>query len=372
MQNALLVTAALLTASPVTASPVTALLVTAGLSHTFFACFISCLVCMAAQTTSKAQDCAGITVIAFDVGAKNLGVSASNIQQNGDATLLWLDTADISASSADRCALRLWEYLDCVLDVIPSSKLTVLIENQPSKARSLMRSIELAIRHYFVMLHHQKRRKTEVKGVSPRSKLSHAVHYQPNLTQAQKYKARKDAAVKEASDLLSSLPEAQTFITTGKGDDAADSLLYHVRHCGAKRFIGMHEHALRCVRVRRDAKEGAKRAKVEEREQAKAEKAAQKAAEKAAQKARKLAERAAQKAAGKTRKTNSKQSNARQLVGRNDADPQLPSLLDLARLPCGDEEGSRLSHAGCHSPSGGLDACLQVGVPEAAEDDHLV
>lgn len=325
------------------------------------------------------------------MGARNLGVSASCIQQNGDATLLWLDTADISASSADRCALRLWEYLDSMLAVIPSCKLTVLIENQPSKARSLMRSIELAIRHYFIMLHHQKRRKTEVKGVSPRSKLSHAVHYQPNLTQAQKYKARKDAAVKEAAGLLTSLPEAQAFITTGKGDDAADSLLYHVRHCGAKRFIGMHEHALRCVRVRRDAKEDAKRSKADAREQAKAEKAAQKnrlaeqkAAQKAAERAQKLADKAAEraekaaerveKAAERSRKAVEKTASKRldrQLVGRNDADPQLPCLLDFAGLACCNEQSCELGDVCCHSPSGSLNACLQVGVPEAAEDNHL-
>lgn len=42
-------------------------------------------------------------VISFDVGVRNLGVAASAVEPNGDATLLWLDTADITAACADRC-----------------------------------------------------------------------------------------------------------------------------------------------------------------------------------------------------------------------------------------------------------------------------
>lgn len=37
-------------------------------------------------------------VISFDVGVRNLGVAASAVEANGDATLLWMDTADITAA----------------------------------------------------------------------------------------------------------------------------------------------------------------------------------------------------------------------------------------------------------------------------------
>ena len=134
--------------------------------------------------------------IAFDIGTKNLGVSACTTNAEGESTLVWLDTADISAGTADKCVVKLWEYLDEMLLKLPrTDSMTVLIEAQPSKARSLMRSVELGVRHFFMMQNHLKTCKTVVKSVSPRRKLECAVQYVPGSTAAQRYRARKTASI---------------------------------------------------------------------------------------------------------------------------------------------------------------------------------
>lgn len=187
---------------------------------------------------------AASNVLSFDIGTRNLGVAASSVLPGGRATLRWLDTADISASTSDRVARRLWEYLDGLLAKLAWPRYTVLIEQQPSKARSVMRAVELAVRHYFLMRQHRRLESVAVKSVSPRTKLSRPVAYAHGSTKAQQYRARKRAAVAEAADALSGLAGASEFLRSGKGDDAADALLYHIRHAGATDFAEMGEGAL--------------------------------------------------------------------------------------------------------------------------------
>lgn len=187
--------------------------------------------------------------LSFDIGTRNLGVAASSVLPGGRATLRWLGTADVSASSADRVVRRLWEYLDRVMAALRWARFTVLVEQQPSKARSLMRTVELATRHYFLMLQHRAAAAVVVKSVSPRTKLARPVQYARGATKAQQYRARKQAAVAEAADAVAALEGAADFLRAGKGDDAADALLYHVRHAGASSFVGIDRGALQRVAV---------------------------------------------------------------------------------------------------------------------------
>jgi len=299
-------------------------------------------------------------VVSFDIGTRNLGVAASGVAPDGDATLLWLDTADISASSSDRCVTKLWEYLDGLMEQLAATSVTVLIEAQPSKARSLMRSVELAVRHYFLMRSHQKKTRVDVRSVSPRTKLGAAVQYGSGASVAQKYKARKDAAVKEVTGLLSALPEAARFVSTGKGDDAADALLYHVRHGGAKRYVAMHADALRLVkgkeaersarmeaaqqrkeslkeaaRQRKESlKEAAAKARAAARAQANLAKADEKANEKAAKEAAKAAQKAAKDAAKAAQKAEKSAQKAAKAAQKATNVEHVVVMGKIAVLPC--------------------------------------
>lgn len=225
------------------------------------------------------MECKMITV-AFDIGTKNLGVSACSTNAAGESTLIWLDTADISAGTADKCVVKLWEYLDEMLLKFPQhDKMTVLIEAQPSKARSLMRSVELGVRHFFMMRNHQKISKTYVKSVSPRSKLESAVKYVPGSSSAQRYKARKNASVDEVRSAFKNLPEALGLLECGKADDACDATLYLIRN-GAVNFINISPDALCRHNEKEAVKEKSKQDKLAAKLKQKQEKIAAKEAAK--------------------------------------------------------------------------------------------
>ena len=199
--------------------------------------------------------------ISFDVGTVHLGVAAASVAEDGRATLEWLDVADISASCGDRCVAKLWRYLDEVMALLGWSRYTALIERQPSKACSLMRTVELGIRHYFLMRAHRGPDSVVVKSVSPRRKLAAPVVYAAGSSSGQKYKARKNAGVAEAADAFADLSEVRDFLMTGKGDDAADAALYLIHFGGARQFVGMSEHALRNGRRKAAAKQAELEAK---------------------------------------------------------------------------------------------------------------
>jgi histone H1/5 len=243
--------------------------------------------------------------LAFDIGTKNLGVAACSSNAAGESTLIWLDTADISAKTADRCVVRLWEYLDAMLLMFPEhSNMTVLIEAQPSKARSLMRSVELGVRHYFMLRNHQKLDKVHVKSVSPRSKLESAVKYAPGSSSAQRYKARKDASVQEVRTAFKHLPEALGLLECGKADDACDATLYLIRD-GAVNFVSIAPEALCRHHEKETLKEAAVRDKAAAKEAAVRDKAAAKEAavrDKAAAKEAAKMEKEAAKVAAKMEK----------------------------------------------------------------------
>jgi hypothetical protein len=180
------------------------------------------------------------TYLSFDVGTKNLGVAVARVPPGGASEMVLLQTVDIRASSTDRVCLKLWDYLDAIVAAHgggETCKLAALIEQQPSKARSVMRSVELGIRHYFLMLGRSRKGGVVVKSVSPRTKLQEAVHYEPGSTVAQQYRARKKAGVTEMLKRLEGAPLALEALTSGKADDAADAALYIVRHGGATSFV---------------------------------------------------------------------------------------------------------------------------------------
>lgn len=206
-------------------------------------------------------------VISFDVGVRNLGVAASSVEPSGDATLLWMDTADITATCADRCVIRLWSYLDELVEHLAfPGKYTVLCERQPSKVCSLIRTVELAIRHYFLMRSHRDGHSVVVKSVSPRKKLSKPVVYRPGSSKGQQYKARKDAGVQEAIEAFAALPEVVAYLKTGKADDSADAALYHVQFFNARNFVAVSPDALRNARSRADVKAAGAAVKVAARQ----------------------------------------------------------------------------------------------------------
>jgi hypothetical protein len=204
--------------------------------------------------------------ISFDVGTVNLGVAAASVETNGDAVLDWLDTANISASCSDRCLSRLWTYLDELMELLGWQKYSAFIEKQPMKVCSLMRTVELGIRHYFLMRAHRGQESVNVKSVSPRRKLSAPVIYSAGASSSQKYKARKNAGLSEAIGAFSGLPDVVEFLKTGKGDDAADASLYLVHFGGARNFLAVSPDALRNARSRADVKAAQVEAKVSVRQ----------------------------------------------------------------------------------------------------------
>ena len=248
--------------------------------------------------------------LSFDVGTVNLGVAAATVSKNGEAILEWLDTADISASCADRCVTRLWTYLDELMTILGWQIYVIYVEKQPAKVCSLMRTVELAIRHFFLMRGHRNPDESPtVKSVSPKRKLAAPVIYAAGASSAQKYKARKNAGLAEAIAAFSELPDVVSFLKTGKADDAADASLYLVHFGGARRFVSVSDYALKNGRARADAKEAAAAAKAAERqakvqaaEDAKTAARAAKAAERQAAKDAKAAAALAAKAARLTEK----------------------------------------------------------------------
>ena len=234
--------------------------------------------------------------VSFDVGTVHLGVAAASVSEEGRATLEWLDVADISASCGDRCVAKLWTYLDELVQLLGWARYTVYVEKQPSKACSLMRTVELGIRHYFLMRAHRGLESVAVKSVSPRRKLAAPVVYAAGSSSGQKYKARKNAGIAEAVDAFAELPEVCDFLRTGKGDDAADAALYLVHFGGARQFVGMSEQALRNGRRKAAAKKADVDAKAAAKQAERDAKSAAKQAERDAKSAAKQAERDAKQA----------------------------------------------------------------------------
>lgn len=184
--------------------------------------------------------------MSFDVGTRNLGIAVARVDDDGGggAEILRLETVDIKASTTDRICVKLWDHLDSVVadSVTPHDRISALVEQQPSKAHSVMRSVELAIRHYFLMLGRTRARVT-VKSVSPRKKLASAVAYPQGSTPSQQYRARKKAGVAEILGLLDiGAPAAAAALRSGKADDAADAALYIVRHGCVTSFRDRHSH----------------------------------------------------------------------------------------------------------------------------------
>lgn len=179
--------------------------------------------------------------IAVDVGTRNLALAVVEVLASGEGVVYKLATEDISAANADACVLRLWAFLDAVMAEVdarfPLHTLQVLIEQQPSKARSIMRSVELGARHYFLMAGHRSARSVRVKSVSSRCKLGAPVRYEAGATRAQRYAARKRASVEEMSAAMRGAPASLRAMRCGKADDVADCLCYIARQCGVSAFI---------------------------------------------------------------------------------------------------------------------------------------
>jgi hypothetical protein len=261
--------------------------------------------------------------LSFDVGTVNLGVAAATVSKDGEAVLEWLDTADISASCADRCVTRLWTYLDELMAILGWQRYVIFIERQPRSVCSLMRTVELGIRHFFLMRGHRNADESPtVKSVSPKRKLAAPVIYAAGASSSQKYKARKNAGLAEAIATFSELPDVVKFLETGKADDAADASLYLVHFGGARRFVSVSEHALKNGRARADAKEAAAAAKTAER-QAKVQ-AAEDA--KTAARAAKAAERQVRLQAAEEAKAAAKAAKARERQAAKDAKQTAMSL----------------------------------------------
>jgi hypothetical protein len=178
--------------------------------------------------------------IAVDIGTRNLAVAAVLVSA-GEGVVLKLATEDISAATADACVLKLWTFLDSLMNELesrfPNHMLRVLIEQQPSKARSIMRSVELGVRHYFLMEGRKKARPVTVKSVSSRCKLTGPVRYAAGATRAQKYATRKQASVNEMSSALQGAPSTLRALLCGKADDVADCLCYITRHAGVSLYV---------------------------------------------------------------------------------------------------------------------------------------
>jgi hypothetical protein len=174
----------------------------------------------------------------FDIGTVNLGFAAANVDSDGGGEILRAEIVNIKASSTDASILKLWRHLDEVMASIPpGAEISVYIEQQPSKARSVMRSVELGVR-YFFLRESMSRSKISVKSVSSRTKLAKPVIYAEGATPAQKYKARKNASVEEIGGLMeNSAPVTWKRISVGKADDVCDALLYIVRHGRVSRFL---------------------------------------------------------------------------------------------------------------------------------------
>jgi hypothetical protein len=179
--------------------------------------------------------------IAVDIGTRNLALAVVEVLACGEGAVFKLATEDISAPSADACVLKLWTFLDSVMGEIgasfPEHPIRVLIEQQPSKARSIMRSVELGARHYFLMAGRGAARSVSVKSVSSRCKLCAPVKYVAGASRAQKYAARKRASVDEMCEALKGAPAGLRALQCGKADDVADCLCYIARHGDVTSFV---------------------------------------------------------------------------------------------------------------------------------------
>jgi hypothetical protein len=83
----------------------------------------------------------------------------------------------------------------------PGAEISVYIEQQPSKARSVMRSVELGVR-YFFLRESMSRSKISVKSVF--SNQARQAGHLCRRSDSRKYKARKNASVEEIGGLMES------------------------------------------------------------------------------------------------------------------------------------------------------------------------
>lgn len=188
-------------------------------------------------------------VLAVDVGVRNLGLAAGDVEPEG-VYLTLLEACDIAAASSDGVICRAWDRLDAIVTAwspAPGDRVEVLVEMQPAKGRSVMRCLEAGIRHYFLMCARRSPGVTfKVVAVSSRKKLSQAPAYTAAATAAQRYKQRKDQAVREARAVLADVaPRFRAALDCKKPDDMADALCYLVRRYPG--VVGERELSPPCV-----------------------------------------------------------------------------------------------------------------------------
>lgn len=135
---------------------------------------------------------------------------------------------DGSKKDIEALSLSLLDLLDTITYTVLKEQTNIiwLIENQPAFKAPTMKSLQMVIYTYAMMLKKNVDANTTAKLISASSKLKY-IEKQTGIKVAKTYKSHKDSAIQFVNTLLQSRPvhESQLFNVEKKKDDMADCLL---------------------------------------------------------------------------------------------------------------------------------------------------
>lgn len=171
-------------------------------------------------------------ILSFDVGLRNLAFCLLNTGRDGDVVSEW-ENVDIMGSTSEKTLDRLVDLLDRILyeSVDLSRPLIVLVENQPSRARKLMKSVQGHIDAFFRVVAKYCDISVRVRFVSPRGKMTLCAPTMKKKGRNAMYAQNKKSSVTCVTDMLTTDRVSfgnglkERYRQSKKKDDLADCLL---------------------------------------------------------------------------------------------------------------------------------------------------
>lgn len=167
-------------------------------------------------------------IVSFDVGIKNMAYCI--LDKDTKAIEDW-NVVQLTENIKDLDSISdsLINLLDEILDNTDSHELCVLIENQPAMKNPTMKSVQMVLYTYFILMRKKLGLQVSVDFVSASRKLKYMVQNYPDMNRTEKsYKANKANAVAYCKYYLHSKEDEKNldfFQRHKKKDDLSDALI---------------------------------------------------------------------------------------------------------------------------------------------------
>lgn len=167
-------------------------------------------------------------VISFDVGIKNLAYCILNKETK---TVIDWNVIQICENTKDLGEISngMIDALDEIMGFVEYEKLYVLIENQPAMKNPTMKSVQIMLYTYYVMMRKKMMVDIRIDFVSASRKLKYMMQAYPDMDKSEKsYKMNKVNAVNYTRYYLEKEDDQehlQFFNKHKKKDDLSDALI---------------------------------------------------------------------------------------------------------------------------------------------------